>query len=41
VLAGLTARGGPKVVTLESNGAPPEDLAERVLAACLETVDAE
>jgi len=41
VIAELTARGGPKVVALESNGAPPEELAERVLAACQETVHAE
>ena len=37
VISGLTAHGGPKVVWLESNGAPPEDVAERVLATCGET----
>ncbi|HEY3220362.1 MAG TPA: hypothetical protein VGJ80_06500 [Gemmatimonadales bacterium] len=42
VIAGLTAQGvnGPKVISLESNGAPPEELAARVLAACQETVHA-
>jgi thymidylate kinase len=34
VVAAMTADGGPRVVTLESNGAPPEHIAERVLAAC-------
>jgi len=37
VISGMTAQGGPKVVSLESNGAPPEELAERVLATCGET----
>lgn len=41
VIAGLTAGGGPKVISLESNGAPPKELAERVLAACRDTVHAE
>jgi hypothetical protein len=44
VIAGMTAGGGsrlPKVIALESNGAPPAELAERVLAACQETVHAE
>jgi len=42
VIAGMTAGGrAPKVVALESNGAPPEELAERVLAACEETVHAD
>ena len=44
VIAGMTAGGGrrlPKVIALESNGAPPEELAERVLAACEETVHAD
>jgi len=42
VISGLTAQGGtgPKVISLESNGAPPAELAARVLAACHETVDA-
>jgi hypothetical protein len=40
VLSGLTAHGGPRVVTLQSNGTPPEELAERVLAACREAVHA-
>jgi len=42
VIAGLTAHGrdGPRVVSLESNGAPPEDLVARVLTACQETVHA-
>jgi len=41
VIAGLTARGGPRVVSLASDGAPPEELVERVLAACEETVHAQ
>ena len=42
VIAGMTAGGrAPKVVALESNGAPPEELAEQVLAACQETVHAD
>jgi len=42
VISGLTAQGGtgPKVISLESNGAPPEELAARVLAACQDTVHA-
>jgi hypothetical protein len=39
VIAGLTAGGGgPKVFSLESNGARPEELADRVLAASQGTV---
>ena len=43
VISGLTAQGesGPKVISLESNGAPPEELAARVLAACQNTVHAD
>lgn len=42
VIAGMTAGGNPpKVIALESNGAPPDELAERVLAVCQETVHAE
>jgi len=42
VIAGMTAGGrAPKVISLESNGAPPEELANRVLAACEETVHAD
>jgi hypothetical protein len=42
VVSGLTAQGGtgPKVISLESNGAPPEELAAQVLAACQETARA-
>ena len=39
VIAGMTAAGrAPRVVSLESNGAPPAELAERVLAACQDSV---
>ena len=41
VIAGLTAQGGPRVVSLASDGAPPEELVKRVLAACDETVHAQ
>jgi hypothetical protein len=42
VISGLTAQGtGPKVISLESNEAPPEELAARVLAACQDTVHAD
>ena len=44
VIAGMTAGGGarlPKVIALESNGVPPEVLAEQVLAACQEAVHAD
>jgi broad-specificity NMP kinase len=41
VVAAMTAQGGPRVVTLESNGARPERIAERVLAACQEPVHAD
>ena len=42
VIAGMTAQGrAPKVISLESNGAPPHELADRVLAACQETVHAD
>ncbi len=42
VIAGLTAgERAPKVISLESNGAPPEELADRVLAACEETIHAD
>ena len=44
VIAGMTAGGGarqPKVIALESNGTPPEELAEQVLAACREPVHAD
>jgi len=42
VIAGLTAgERAPKVISLESNGAPPEELADRVLAACQDTVHAD
>jgi hypothetical protein len=40
VISGLTANGGPRVIALESNGTPVEELAERVLAACRESVHA-
>ena len=41
VISGLTAQEtGPKVISLESNGAPPEELAAQVLAACQETAHA-
>jgi len=40
VIAGLTARGGAQVVTMESNGAGPTDIAERVLTAFEGTVHA-
>jgi len=42
VIAGLTAGDrAPRVISLESNGAPPEELADRVLAACEETIHAD
>ncbi len=42
VIAGLTAgERAPKVISLESNGASPEELADRVLAACEETIHAD
>ena len=41
VIAGMTAGGhAPRVISLESNGAPPEQLADRVLAVCQDTVHA-
>jgi len=42
VIAGMTSgENAPKIITLESNGTPPAELADRVLAACQETVRAE
>ncbi len=42
VIAGMTSgEHAPKIITLESNGTPPAELADRVLAACQETVRAE
>jgi RecA/RadA recombinase len=42
VIAGLTTNteAGPRVISIESNGAPPEELAARILAACQQTAHA-
>ena len=40
VIAGLTARGNPRVVTVESNGAAPLEIAERVLTTFEDAVHA-
>jgi len=40
VIAGLTARGDARVVTMESNGSEPVEIAERVLAAFEDAVHA-
>ena len=41
VLAGLAARGGPRVVALASNGVTPGELATRILTALRETTHAD
>jgi hypothetical protein len=39
-LAKRARHGGPRVVSISTDGAQPDELADRVLAACRETVDA-
>jgi hypothetical protein len=40
VVPALALPGGPRVVSVSTDAAPPEEIADRVLSACLETVSA-